>query len=315
MRLLGVVLIAVSPAGVANADGGGSLGHVTFRRADGHLYRIDTQVDSSPQDISAALDALTPGGVDEWLASSADGAQLLASTQRWDPECLSWACLAVVRGDLSSGGAVHAAGAVMHAQGPGAIGRGGTIVFPMGSDDHAVDLWRLDRSGAQWSAPVRLTGASKYAYNTGPSLSPDETQVVFDCSDQPYATAGTAICGVGLDGSGLRVVLGPSGTQPEFAGAQLVAHPAYAPDGSLVFSAERGGTQVWRLASGANNPELVGSVFQNDNTPCVLPNGSIASLWYSDSQGDVLKIMLASDRTFVLPPAGDVAPDSIACGG
>jgi hypothetical protein len=98
----------------------------------------------------------------------------------------------------------------------------------------------------------------------------------------------------------------------------MVTHAAYAPDGSLVFSADRGETQVWRLGSGASTPELIGTEFKNDNTPCVLPNGSIASMWYADSQGNgasVLKVMLEEDHTFVLPPAGDVAPDSISCGG
>ena len=293
-------------------------GHITFRRGDGHLYRMGTQIDSSPQDISAALDLLTPTGLDEWIVSSADGTQLLVSAQRWDPECQAWACLAVVSGDLSRGGAVRAAGAVVHSQGPGAIAGSRVIVVPMSSDEHAVDLWRLDRAGAEWSAPVKLTGASKYAYNYDPSLSPDESQVVFDCSDQPYAVVGTAICGVGLDGSGLHVVLGPSGVQPEFGGAKSVTHPAYAPDDSLVFSAEHGDTQIWRLAHSATTPELVGSVFKDDNAPCVLPNGSIASLWYSDTSapggGYVLKVMRAEDHTFALPPAGDVAPDSLGCG-
>jgi Tol biopolymer transport system component len=224
----------------------------------------------------------------------------------------------VVRGDLSAGGSVHAGGAVVHAQGAGAITRSGAIVFAMPSDAHAQDLWRLDPSGTQWSAPVRLTGASKYAYNTDPILSPDETQIVFDCADQPYTPAGTAICAVGVDGSGLHVVLGPNGVQPEFAGAQSVTHPAYAPDGSVVFSADHGDTQIWRLPSGTSTPELVGTVFKNDNAPCVLPNGSIASLWYSEASapggGYVLKVMGAEEHAFVLPPAGDVAPDSIACG-
>ena len=289
-----------------------------FRGTDGHLYRIGTQVDSTPQDISAALDKLAPGGVDEWLTSSPDGARFLVSTQRWDPECLSWPCLAVVSGDLSAGGSVHAGGGVVHAQGAGFLLRNGTIIVPMPGDAHAVDLWRLDPAGAQWSAPVRLTGASKFAYNTDPSLSPDEKQVVFDCADQPYTPAGTAICAVGVDGSGFQLLLGPKGVQPEFAGAQSVTHPAYAPDGSLVFSAEHGDTQIWRLAPGASTPELSGSVFKNDNAPCVLPNGSIASLWYSDAAasggGYALKVMRAEERTFVLLPAGEVAPDSITCG-
>jgi hypothetical protein len=314
LRLVGVLMLALQVQ-VADAEGSA---HVTFRRADGHVFRSEIQVDSTPQDVSTVLDTLAPGGVDEWLATSHDGSRLLLNTQRWDPECVGWGCLAVVNAELTSGRAVHAGigAAVVHAEGFSAIAHDGRIVVPLSGGPHALDLWRLDTSGSDWAAPVLLTRESKYQNNTEPALSPDESRVVFDCGDQPYAVAGTALCEVGMDGSGLRVVLGPTGVQPELAGAQTLDHPTYASDGSIVFSADRDGTQVWRLASSGSTPAVVASVFKNDNRPCVLPNGSIASQWLSEG-GDTyqLKVMLPSDRTFVTLSVGDMAGETLGCGG
>jgi hypothetical protein len=299
-----------------HADGSG---HVTFRRSDGHVYRTGVQVDSTPQDVSAVLDTLAPGGVDEWLATSHDGSRLLLNTQRWDPECAGWGCLAVVNAELTNGRAVHAGSgaAVVHADGFSAIAHDGRIVFPQSGGPHTQDLWRLDPSGNDWTTAVLLTRESPFQYNTEPALSLDETRVVFGCGDQPYAVAGTALCEVALDGSGLRVVLGPSGVQPELAGAATLDHPTYASDGSIVFSADRDGTQVWRIPAGGGSPTVVASVFKNDNRPCVLPNGSIASQWLSEAVGGdtyLLKVMLPSDRTFVTPTVGDMAPETLGCG-
>jgi hypothetical protein len=164
--------------------------------------------------------------------------------------------------------------------------------------------------------PILVTAASPYPYNSEPALSPDETKAVFNCGNQPYGGTGTALCEVGIDGQGFHVVIGPTGVQPEFAGAQAVDHASYAPDGSLVFRADRSSTQVWRLPPGDKTPVVVGNVFDNDNAPCVLPNGGIASLWLGDTGSPntyQIKFMLPSDRTFVVLPAGDIAPDEIGC--
>jgi len=312
LRFVWVLMLAMQGQ-VASAD---STGHVTYRRLDGHVFRSGIQVDSTPQDVSAVLDTLAPGGVDEWLATTRDGSRLLLNTQRWDPECVGWGCLAVVNAELSSGRAVHAGigAGVVHAEGFSAIAQDGRIVFPQSGGPHALDLWRLDPSGNDWAAPVLLTRESQYQDNTEPALSPDESRVVFDCGDQPYAAAGTALCEVGMDGSGLRVVLGPTGVQPEMTGAQALDHPTYASDGSIVFSADRGGTQVWRIGASGGAPMLVASAFKNDNRPCVLPNGSIASQWLS-ADAYLLKVMLPTDRTFVTLTVGDMAAETLGCGG
>jgi hypothetical protein len=238
--------------------------------------------------------------------------QLLVLTQRGGGDCSGWACLAVVKGDLSSERTVRAAGSVVHPGAFSAIGGDRVIVFPAEGRQHALDLWRLDPVGQDWSAPVPLTSNSPYAYNSEPALSPDNRVVAFDCGDQPYEGPGTAVCEVGLDGTGLHVVLAPGGAPPELAAAHTVNHSTFGPDGSLFFDADRDSTQVWRLGPGESTPTVVGDVFKNDNLPCALPDGSIASMWYGET-GNQLKVMLPPDHSFVLPPTVEIAASEIGC--
>jgi hypothetical protein len=307
--------LAWLPASPGIADGSG---HVTFRQADGRVYRIAALKGATAESVSDALDQLAPGGGDAWLATSRDGSQLLVDTQRWDAACLDWACLAVVSADLSSGSPVHADGQVVHPEGFGAVTSGGRIVYPAGGGpSHTLDLWRLDRNGSSWAPPVLLTADSPYAFNGQPALSPDEANVVFDCGDQPYGASGTALCEVGMDDGKLRVVLAPSGDPPVFPGANTLHHPAYAPDGGLVFEAERDAEQIWRLAPGGVAPVAVAPGFENDNSPCVLPDGSIASLWLGRPGGSgqhELKILNPRDGSTFLASVGDIADVGLACG-
>jgi hypothetical protein len=289
-------------------------GHVTFKNNNGHVYRIGTDLDAKPEDITSMLDELAPGGGDAWLASSHDGSRLLLSSERFDPSCKGWACLAVANDSISSGMAVHTDTGVLHPSAMGTIANDGRIVLAAAGGPHTVDLWRVDPVGGTWSAPVLLTRESPFAYATEPALAWDDTKLLFDCGYQPYATVGTAICEVRMDGSGFHVVLGPEGVQPAFAGARTLDHPGYTRDGGIVFGAERNGVEIWRLAPGSAAPEAVGSVFDGDNRPCVMPSGSIVSQLQNDSSY-ALKLMLPSDHTFVLLQAGDMAPDSLACGG
>ncbi len=51
-----------------------------------------------------------------------------------------------------------------------------------------------------------------------------------------------------------------------------------------MFEADWHGEQIWRLPSGSHQPMLVSRV-QNDNSPCVLSDGRIVSL-YLDRPGN-----------------------------
>jgi hypothetical protein len=297
------------------------VGHITFRLANGHVYLVAAQANAVPQDLSKALDALAPGSTDDWLNISADGAWLLVGTDRsFDPECANWPCLVLVKGDLSAGSAVRANGAVVHDSGFAAVASGGNlIVYPAPGGPHTMDLWAIRRAGADWSAPLLLTGRSHYAYNYRPALAPDGTQVLFDCGDQAEAGEGTAVCEARTDGRGMGVVLTPAESPNGLPKIGALDSPSYGPSGSIIFEADWPGAYLWRLAGGIKTPVKVAPQFDNDRSPCVLPGGPIASLWRgrpgNTSHMHELKVMSRGGDSFVMVLSGqDVQDAGLGCG-
>jgi hypothetical protein len=319
-----------TPAIAEGGAAGSGSGEVVYVGPDGHLYRIAARASAVPEDLSRTLDgvgtAAASGGAgsapaDRTVSLSGDGRWLLIVTDRFDPDCAGWPCLVVLPADLSSDAAVHIGGSVVHPSNPAAIADGGDlIVYSDVGGPHQSDLWATARRGDGWSTPVLLTGNSPYAYQShaAPSISPDGKRVVFECGNHPYAVEDTALCEVGTDGTGFRVVLkpadGPAGA--ETTGA--LRHPSYAPDGSIVFDADWDGLAIWRLAAGATAAERVGPSFDGDSTPCVLADGRIASLW-QDRPGNgaslhELKVMTADGTSYVMLVTGQDIGD-IGCGG
>jgi len=154
-------------------------GHITYRLGDA-VFRLSASAGATPENISAALNTLGAGN-DSWLNTSPDGAWLLLSAERFDPGCVGWACLALVRGDLSAGSAISAAGQLVHPDGFGAVAAGGNlVVYPASGGPHADDLWAVARGGGTWGAPMLLTAGSPYTYNAQPALSASGQHVAFD---------------------------------------------------------------------------------------------------------------------------------------
>jgi hypothetical protein len=306
---------AVPPARTA----GKGAGHITYHVADGHVFRIAAEEGAAPKDINLALDALAPGAPEKWLSASPDGAWLLFETQRFNPSCADWACLALSPASLASVEVIKVGEDVVHPGNQGVIANGGNLsVVPAGGGPHQMDLWSGTRisAGGPWKSAV-LTAASPYAWNHTPSISPDGRKVLFDCGDQPYGAEGTAICEVGTDGNGFHVVLTVEGGPPDMPKVGALHSPSYAPDGSIVFEGAWDGETIWRLPKGATTPVKVAPQFHNDNSPCVLPDGRIVSLWVSPDGGDKhqMKVMLPDGKVYViLLPGVDVEDTGISCG-
>ena len=310
-----------APAASPILEGGAAAsgpGQIAYKVYDGHVYRVAAEAGATPEDVSLALDALSPAAPDDGMSISSDGQWLLLTTERFDPACTGWACLVVVPADLSSGEPVRVEGEVVHPEGYSAIASGGDlVVYPHSGGPHALDLWVSSRQDGGWSAPVLLSGDSPYAYHDYPAIAADGSRLVFDCGDVPYAAAGTAICEVGLDGSGFRVVLTPADAPPGQPATGALHHPAYAPDGSLVFEADWSAETIWRLPPNAALPEPVGPAFNNDNSPCVLSDGRIVSLWLDRPGGPSLhelKVMTPDGAAYVMVVTG-VDIEDIGCGG
>jgi class 3 adenylate cyclase len=280
-------------------------GQITFTTSEGHIYRVAAREGATPEDISLALNGLSPEAPDEWLNISPDGEWLLLETERFDPACQGWPCLAVVSADLSSADVVRIGvlGDVFHPGAVGAIASGGNlIVTPLSGGPHDVDLWAIERQGDVWSEPLLLTGDSPYAVHGEPAISADGAHVVFACGRAVVAGNESAICEVRTDGTGFRVVLTPADAPSGISWTGELHHPDYAPDGSIVFEADWDGQRIWRLPPGGA-PEPVQPTSSNDNAPCVLSDGRIASSWWGRPGGGSfpeLKVMTADGKQYEL---------------
>lgn len=290
---------------------------ITFRLPDGHIYRIRPEAGAQPVDLTLALNSLSPGTEDESVNTSPDGRWLAVVTDRFGIGG-GWPGLAVVSADLSSGQAVRVNGEVIHPEGATAIASGGNlVVYSVGDGPHTRDLWAARRVNGVWSATL-LTANSPYAFNSQPAISADGTRVLFDGGNQPFSTGSQAICEVRVDGTGFRKVV-TSSHRPAGSTAGPIHHADYAPDGSIVFEADWTGEQIWRLPVGASSPVRV-STSTNDNSPCVLPDGRIVSLWLNrpgNTEGVHELTIRSADGEFLatLLPGLDVQDIGISCGG
>lgn len=77
--------------------------------------------------------------------------------------------------------------------------------------------------------------------------------------------------------------------------------------------------QLWRLLPGSGAPVLISSLTK-DNSPCVLPDGTIVSLWRQrpgNSSGEnEIKLMSADVRQYTLLLTGQaVSAAGMGCAG
>ena len=265
----------VAPASPVPSLGAGT---ITYTYND-DLFRIAATSGATPENVSRALDLMAPGSDDEFLNIAPDGAWLLLSSDRFDADCAGWPCLALLPADLSAAEVIRAGGEVVHSEGFAAVTSGGDlVVYPAAGGPHDMDLWAVSRTGDGWTDPLLLTGASPYAFQGHPALADDGSRLVFHCGPVAYGLEGTALCEVGVSGADFRVVLTPA-EGPGGNAQNALHHPDYAPNGDIVFEADWNGEQIWRLPAGGGAPILVSTTFNNDNSPCALPDGRIASLW------------------------------------
>lgn len=284
----------------------------------GQQYRTTLAASAKTENLSEGLNTLSAGS-DTWASSSPDGEWLIMETTRFDSECEGWSCLAVVKSDLSSGEAIKIGGELVHGDNYSAIASGGNrVVYPFGGGPHEADLYVTNKSGVTWGSPTLLTAASTYSFNLQPSISADGSKVVFDCGEDPYGQPPTSICEVGTDGSGFRVVWTPEQGASGVPGRADVAlhHPGYFADGSIVFEADWSGEQIWHL-SGGGPPVVIADKYSNDNSPCVLGNDCVVSIWLerSGSSGThEIKVMDRSGGNFAMVRTGiDVVDTGTSC--
>ena len=263
-------------------------------RAGSATYLLEVDGESTPINLKSAFNAISPlpaGGDDEWVNLSRNKEWFVLSTERFG--MAGWAGMAVIRGDFSAGSAVTPPSGTIHPTGFSTITSDGTAIIYPASDGTQTDLFVTRLAGGSWSDPISISDASPYRYNRMPALSPDETFVVFDCGPDPYSQDGTSLCRVDTDGSDLQVLYGPADF-PGGTATNALHHPSVAPDYSIVFEGDWNGEQIYRYPCGGGTPVVINAEYGNDNSPTVLPDGRIVSLWLGREGGagyHELKIM------------------------
>ncbi len=305
---------AASAGGGAGSGGLVQSGVIAFMHPDGFAALVEAKASGKLTNVSEALNVVSPGE-DKSLAVSLDGTSIALTTTRFG--CGDWDCLALVGRDLKAGERVRAGGDDVHPDRALAVGpKGAWVVYSADGGSHSRDLYVTQKSGDSWSAQKLLTSSSAYAYNTQPAPTPDGTRVVFDCGNEPYGGNGNAVCSVGIDGSGFKVEAAPGAGFADQAIA--LHHPAMAPNGALIFEMNRPdtGERIWSKL--ADHAVQLGD-FPNDNSPCVLPSGAVASLVLSrsgnSSGAHEIKLMSASGRDSVMVLTDvDVVDVQLSCG-
>ena len=260
-------------------------GHVVYRLPNKHVYRMEARAGTKATDVSRSLDRFGPG-TDGFISTSGDGEWMLVQTSRFG--CGAESCMVRVNRTMCMVQTIVSNGGLVRPAATAAIASGGrTIVYPSGDGPHEQDLFAVTQDAGGWSAPVLLTADSRFAYNAQPTISADGLHALFDCGNESGAGEGTSICEVKTDGKDMTIRVaskdGPGGKSANH-------HASYSPDGSIVFEGSwyGGAEQVWRAFPG-KAPALINDEvvevnpvvyrFTDDNSPCVLPDGRILSLW------------------------------------
>ncbi len=292
-------------------------GHITMRLPDGHWHRLLAREGSSPEDLTSLMDSLS-NGQDSFVNVSKNGDWLVALGSRFG--CVNGGCLGRMVSDLLNGELVTPSGRSINALGGRpAVSAGGDVIVYSARGPHALDLYAVKRVGSTWSAPVLLTGSSPFAYHHDVALAWDGTRAVFDCGGDLYGVPPTSLCEASTDGSEFNEVLAPS-DGPDHGSSHALHHPDYTPEGDVVFEADWPAEQVWKVLRGSRSPVLISPADQgDDNSPCVLPDGRIVSLWLgrpgNRAGAHEIKVMRSDGTQSAMILTGiDVVDVGIGCG-
>jgi len=293
-------------------------GKITFKSAeDSLLYRLEALPNATPVPLSAELDQLSSGGDDNPYVSK-DGSWLTTSTSRFGCGETLGDCLAVFSGDGTSGEPVTIGGTRLAVRGRAAINNAGDlIVYPDRGGPNNLDLFAIRRESVGWSQPQLVSGDSPESFNDFPAMSADGTRVVFDCGAVPFSQEGTDICVVASDGTGFAKLVESDDNPTGSSGSFLAHHGDFLADGTIVFEANWDAEQVWLLRPDGGQPARVDSQFSNDNSPCALPGGYLASLWLQrpgNQDAHEIKVMApdGSEASVILPDV-DVLDLGMSC--
>ncbi len=295
-------------------------GHVTYTFGD-QVFRIASAPGSPAENVSMLITPGQTGHPDRRLNSSSNGQHYVFETGDIDPACAGSFCLAIGPANAPAASTLVTEGGnrIENAEGISAVNNeGNVVVFAASGKGHDRDLFVTRRIPEGWSLAEPITAGSSFAWNDFPSIHPDGTRVVFDCGVVANAGEGGNLCEVGIHGDGFHTVVTADDAPVGVSHRGPLHHAHYAHDGSIVFEADWDGERIWRK-NGPMVKNLSTQVFGNDNSPCVLPDGRIVSLWTNGPQNPAnnheIKMMgLEGTAPKMLLTGIDVSDIGLGCG-
>ena len=286
--------------------------YVSYMLANGEAQIVEAKKDGIVTNISELL-AKTNAGQESWINLSPNGEWILLDSTRLDSSCEDWACLIYGKRDASDFKTIKLTdGSVIHPENFSAISNDAKFVVVHLSQDDGNDLFvSTQDDNNTWSELKALTASSPSTDNKNPSISADGTEVLFDCGEN--------ICLVNSDGTNLKTLIRlddkPNNSWESITNADFDTY------GNIVFQGTFVATWPWRYNRKTSEITLINNKNNNDNFPCVLSNGDIATLWFDRAENNSgnaeLKIMNATGTSQVIAITGDneIFNAPLGCGG
>lgn len=280
---------------------------------DGKALLIEAEGSASAIDITKHLNS-NANGTDSWINISPNGEWLLLESTRLHSDCADWACLIYGKRDLSEFSVVQTTSdGVIHPAAFSAISSDGKIIVAQMSIENRFDLFLSRRTGTTWSEPTNIT-SNLSRNNRSPAISSSGEEVIFNCGDN------ICIANISNDNISPSILIEPSSIEEltQFGSADF--DPL---SNDIIFEGEGNSETIWRYNRTNLSSQEISNNFNNDNSPCVLSDGRIASLWLnrpenSDSLHE-LKVMdstnINSITHFMATQNTNISDIGLGCGG
>ena len=288
--------------------------YVSYMLANGEAQIVEAKEDGNVTNISELL-AKTSTGQEAWINLSPNGEWILLDSTRLDQNCENEGCLIYGKRDSSDFKTIKLAdGSVIHPEDFSAISNDAKFIIVHLSQADGNDLFVSKQdSNNTWSLLTNITSSSPSTDNKNPAISADGTEVLFDC--------GKNICLVNSDGTNLKTLIHLNDKPNTTNSWESITNADFDTQGNVIFQGTFVATWPWRYKRETSEITLINNTNNNDNFPCVLSNGDIATLWFgraeNDSGNSELKIMNKTGTRQVIAVKGDkeIFHSPLGCGG
>lgn len=286
--------------------------YVSYMLANGDAQIVEAKKDGKITNISNLL-AKSNSGEESWINLSSNGEWLLLDSTRLDPSCEGWGCLIYGKRGSSDFKTIKLQdGSVIHPENFSAISNDAKFVIVHLSQDDGSDLFiSKQENNSRWSTLKSLSDSSPSTNNRNPAISADGKEILFEC--------GKNICLVNSDGTNLKTIIHledkPNNSWESISNADFDTQD------NVIFQGTFIATWPWRYNRKTAEITLINNKNNNDNSPCVLSNGDIATLWFDRAENNSgnaeLKIMNSTGTSQFIAITGEkeIVNSPLGCGG